>query len=307
VNPVVLDPNSPTLKLRLPATSANLGPCFDAAALALSLYLEIAATRASEFSLQASGRNPEICGELRNNLLIQTYRNTLLAEGREPIPLALEMNNGIPLGMGCGSSAAVRLAGVALAAHFGHLGWSGERILAEACDLEGHPDNAAACWLGGFVAATREEKRVYAATLPPPPGWGALLLLPHEPLATTSARAVLPETYSREDVVANLQRATLLTTAFADGRGELLRVAMQDRIHQPYREEICPLLPLLTPLAGRSGILGVALSGAGPAVLLLVEERALPEARALAGETTQGIHGLELLSCQLEVSGVAYL
>ena len=293
--------------MRLPATSANLGPCFDAAAIALTLHLDIRATRGEEFSLHASGRAPEICGQLRNNLLIETYCNTLTAEGSRPVPLALQVDNGIPLGMGCGSSAAVRLAGVALAAHFGQLGWDGERILGEACALEGHPDNAAACWLGGFVSATCEEKRVYAAKLPPPPQWAALLLLPHQPLATTSARAVLPDNYSREDVVANLQRATLLATAFATGRGELLHIAMQDRIHQPYREEICPLLPLLMPLAGDAGILGVALSGAGPAVLLLVEKSAISAARALVSEVTQKIAGLELLSCQLEPSGIAYL
>ncbi len=303
----ISDSTRESLHVRLPATSANLGPCFDAAAIALNLHLEIRATRGEEFSLHASGRDPEICGQLRNNLLIETYCNTLTAEGRRPVPLAFEVDNGIPLGMGCGSSAAVRLGGVALAAHFGQLGWTGERILAEACALEGHPDNAAACWLGGFVSATCEEKRVHAARLPPPPEWGALLLLPHQPLATTSARAVLPDNYSREDVVANLQRATLLATAFAARRGELLRVAMQDRIHQPYREEICPLLPLLTPLAGDAGILGVALSGAGPAVLLLVEKNAFPVARARVSELTKMIPGLELLSCELEACGVAYL
>ena len=128
---------------------------------------------------------------------------------------------------------------------------------------------------------------VYAAKLAPPPSWKALLVLPHLPLATTSARAVLPERYSREDVVANLQRATMLATAFAQGKGELLQIAMEDRIHQPYREEICPLLPILPPLAGEGGILGVALSGAGPAVLLLVEESATMKAQFLVREATK--------------------
>jgi len=116
----------------------------------------------------------------------------------------------------------------------------------------------------------------------------------------------LPENYSREDVVANLQRATLLSIAFAQGRGELLRAAMQDRIHQPYRQEICPLLPLLLPLAGQNGILGVALSGAGPAVLLLIEQNALHRAKELVGEATMGVEGLELLACNLEGSGVTF-
>lgn len=295
------------LHLRLPATSANLGPCFDAAALAVALYLDIRAVRAQEFSIEASGRDPEICGKLDDNLLIDTYSNVLRAEGREVQPLALTVENGIPLGMGCGSSAAVRIAGVALAAHFGQLEWNDDRILAAACELEGHPDNATACWLGGYVAATCEGKEVHAASLAPPAAWSALLVIPHKPLATSSARAVLPEKYSREDVVANLQRATLLSIAFAQGKGDLLRVAMQDRIHQPYREEICPLQPLLLPLAGQKGILGVALSGAGPAVLLLIERDEVASTKELVREATRGIEGLELLACNLEGHGVLYL
>jgi homoserine kinase len=295
------------LHLRLPATSANLGPCFDAAALAIALYLDVRATSAQEFSIEALGRNPEICGRIEGNLLIDTYSSILRSEGREVRPLALTVNNGIPLGMGCGSSAAVRIAAVAMAAHFGQLEWNDDRILAVACDLEGHPDNAAACWLGGYVAATCEGKEVHAASLAPPAAWSALLVIPHKPLATSSARAVLPENYSREDVVANLQRATLLSIAFSQGRGELLCVAMQDRIHQPYREEICPLLPILLPLAGQKGILGVALSGAGPAVLLLIDRDALPSATELVREATTGIEGLELLPCNLEASGVVVM
>ena len=96
-----------------------------------------------------------------------------------------------------------------------------------------------------------------------------MIVLPSDPLATTKARAVLPETYSRVDAVANIQAAALLGLAFAQGRGDLLRPAMQDRIHQPYRSEACPLLPKLLPLAGEPGILGVALSGAGPGVLVV--------------------------------------
>jgi homoserine kinase len=118
------------MHIRLPATSANLGPCFDAAALALALHLEVRAQRAAEFSLHASGRNPEICGSLKKNLLIETYREVLAAEGRAVVPLSLDVVNGIPLGMGCGSSAAVRLAATALAAHFGGLGWDGEGLCA---------------------------------------------------------------------------------------------------------------------------------------------------------------------------------
>jgi homoserine kinase len=125
------------------------------------------------------------------------------------------MKNNIPLGMGCGSSAAGRLAAIALAVHFGQLGWSPEQILEEACSLEGHPDNAAACWLGGFVVAAREGGKVHVARVVPPAEWRAIVVLPAEPLATSKARAVLPDCYPREDVVVNIQSAAMLGLAFA--------------------------------------------------------------------------------------------
>lgn len=266
------------LHLRLPATSANLGPGFDTLALALDLHLDVKAHPADAFSIHATGRNPEVCGALDRNLLLDVYRKTLTAHQRKITPLTLQVNNEIPLGMGCGSSAAVRLAGVALAAHYGALNWTRDQILAEATRLEGHPDNAAACWLGGFVASCWDGTNLRAVSFAPPPAWRALVVMPERPLATTASRAILPEQYSRADVVANLQRVALLTAAFASGRADLIAESMRDRLHQPYRSQVCPLLPKLLPLSGSEGILGVALSGAGPAVLLLIESAGHAEA-----------------------------
>jgi homoserine kinase len=268
------------LHIKLPATSANLGPGFDAIGLAMSFYLTIAAEPAAAFSIEASGRNPDLCGALERNLILDTYRDVLTSAGRPIPPLHLRLNNEIPLGMGCGSSAAALLAGVLLANHFGSLGWTGYQAMEEACRREGHPDNVAACWLGGMT--------VSAATQPIPEApatiatasfanagersdWKLLLVIPPASLSTEKARALLPEAYSRADAVTNVQNTALLVAAFAHGRADLLRTAMQDRIHQPYRAAVCPLLPLLLPLAGKSFISGVALSGAGPAVLLIYQ------------------------------------
>jgi homoserine kinase len=216
------------------------------------------------------------------------------------------MENGIPLGMGCGSSAAGRLAAIALANHFGKLGWSSEHILEEACALEGHPDNAAACWLGGFVTAVCEGSEVHAASVVPPAEWRAIVVFPAKPLSTNEARAVLPASYARSDVVANIQSAALLGLAFAQARGDLLRLAMKDRIHQPYRSSICPLLPHLLPLAGQHGILGVALSGAGPAVLLVVAgETHLAEAKQAIHSALEGILEPELTACRFVSTGAS--
>lgn len=290
------------LKINLPATSANLGPGFDAAAVALDFSLELSARVAHEFSIQASGRNADECALLQDNLILTVYSELLQHEGRAVKPLAIEMRNGIPLGMGCGSSAAGRLAAIALANHFGELGWTSERILEAACRLEGHPDNVAACWLGGFVVAAMERESVRWARVAPPSNWSALLVMPDEQLATTKARAVLPASYTRADAVTNIQSAALLSLAFAQGRGELLTRAMQDRIHQPYRAEICSLLPALLPLAGKSGVLGVALSGAGPSVLVIVEKTRAAMARESVEAAVSG-KSVEIVVTDFSASG----
>ena len=298
--------SSGAIRLRLPATSANLGSGFDAAAVALEFYLEMEARPAGEFSIRASGRDAVRCAALEDNLVLGIYRRLLQENGRPEIPIAIRMVNDIPLGMGCGSSAAGRLAAIAMAVHFGQLGWTDDQILEEASALEGHPDNAAACWLGGYVSAASEGRTVHVARVIPPSEWRAIVVLPAEPLATSKARALLPPTYTRSDVIANLQSVSLLGLAFAQARGDLLRVAMSDRIHQPYRSAICPMLPRLLPLAGRDGVLGVALSGAGPAVLVVTDgessvEGAMEQIRTALGDMPEP----EWIVCGFKAEGAA--
>jgi len=263
------------LDLVLPATSANLGPAFDAAALAFGLFLKVRARTAHEFSIAAHGRDVEICGRLQDHLILTTYREVLHQEGSPVQPLALHIDNQIPIGKGCGSSAAARLAGIALAVHFGGLRWSDNRIVGEASRREHHPDNAASCWMGGLaVARMSGASEAQIACVTPRGKWGLLLAVPHEALATEEARRVLPSEYSRGDAVTNVQNSMLLLAAFMLGRRDLLASALEDRMHQPYRANLCPLLPALQKLAGRdSGILGAVLSGAGPSVLMFLDRR----------------------------------
>jgi|SRR5277367_92130 len=264
-----------SLTIALPATSANLGPAFDAAALAMRLFLKVRARAAREFTIEATGRDSAICAQLENHLILNTYKEVLRRENKPVQPLALKLDNQIPIGKGCGSSAAARLAGIALAVHFGHLRWNESRIIGEASRLEHHPDNAAACWMGGLaVARMSAEAEAQVAVIKPKGTWPLLLAIPGEPLSTEEARRVLPAQYSRVDAVANIQNSMLLLAAFAQGRHELLASALVDRIHQPYRAPLCPLLPALQQLAGSHGILGAALSGAGPSVLLFLSPKA---------------------------------
>jgi homoserine kinase len=269
-----MKPQPDLIQLALPATSANLGPAFDAAALAFDLSLKLTAQPAKSYSILARGRDSDICGRVENHLILTTYCEVLAASGRPEIPLKLRIANNIPIGKGCGSSAAARLAGIALAVHYGRLRWTDSQIVGEASRREHHPDNAAACWFGGLVVARMASpSETEVARIKPKGKWPLLLVVPPQPLSTEEARRVLPGQYSPADVVTNIQNSMLLLAAFMQGRTELLRSALQDRIHQPYRAPLCPLLPALEELPRDSGILGVALSGAGPSVLVFVDPR----------------------------------
>jgi len=305
----VFAPTPAGMELTLPATSANLGPAFDAAAVALALHLRIRAVVAEEFSIVARGRDAAICGRLPNHLILDVYRQVLAEQGRTIVPLALDLDNCIPIGKGCGSSAAARLAGVALAAHFGGLGWSAETILEMGCRLEGHPDNAAACWWGGLIVARQShalQAPLQVVRLSQAPAWPGLLVLPERPLPTSEARRVLPASYSRSDAVSNLQNALLFLAAWVEGRPEML-ATIEDRMHEPQRAALCPLLPVLRPLAGTPGILGVFLSGAGPGVLLwLSGEHSQSElaARVVSHLERAGLEA-ELVFTRVEMEGGA--
>jgi homoserine kinase len=295
-----------SFEIILPATSANLGPAFDAAALALKLFLKVRAREtpikhrrkalttgdtevtegpetldqsfprvARDYSIVATGRDAEICGRVENHLMLTTYREILHAEGIPAPALALRIDNEIPIGKGCGSSASARLAGIALAVHFGKLRWTESRIIGEASRREHHPDNAAACWLGGLtVARMGAGSEAQTVRIVPKGKWPLLLAVPEESLPTEEARRVLPTQYNRADAVTNIQNSMMLLGAFVQGRADLLSSALGDRMHQPYRAALCPLLPALQKLDRSSGILGVALSGAGPSVLIFVDPRA---------------------------------
>src|SRR5579864_3742552 len=194
--------------LSLPATSANLGPAFDAAALAMDFYIKIAAYPAEEFSIIATGRDEAICGNVESHLILNTYREVLQAANRGVVPLELSILNEIPIGKGCGSSAAARLAGIALADHFGKLRWTDSQIVGEASRREHHPDNASACWMGGLtVARMIGEAEAQVVGIRPKGKWPLLLAIPEHVLSTEKARAVLPAHYSRADPITNIQNS----------------------------------------------------------------------------------------------------
>jgi homoserine kinase len=294
------------LELVLPATSANLGPAFDAAALAFGLYLRVKAVPATDFLITAQGRDADVCGNPKNHLILSTYREVLQAQAAKIVPLSINIDNEMPIGKGCGSSAAARLAGIALAVHFGSLSWSDEQIIGEASRREHHPDNAAACWIGGLaVARMAGLARAQAIQVQPKGKWPLLFAVPARPLSTEEARSVLPSEYSRSDAVTNIQNAMMLLAAFFHGRTDLLGLALNDRIHQPYRARLCPLLPALEKLAGKQGVLGVALSGAGPSVLAFLDPKvsSTRSKRAIQAQLERHQLHAELFLTQIALKG----
>lgn len=258
-------------RIRVPASSANLGPGFDALGLALDVYLECGFQRANELSIRVSGRDVAAIPATSENLIWQTALRVARDVQGELPPVELEICNNIPLGKGLGSSAAALTAGVIIADQLLGLGWKPLRILDEAARIEGHPDNVAACVLGSIVASAIDSGGVARAVrLELPAHFDVAVIVPDFMLPTTEARSVLPQAYTKDDVVFNVQRAALLIAALATGTTSAFPTALEDRLHQPYRMSLVPGLEEILRLRA-PGLLGCTLSGAGPSILVFYE------------------------------------
>jgi homoserine kinase len=231
--------------------------------------------RASEsgFLVRVSGEDASGIPPDETNL---TWRSFLRLAGKKaPRAATLEITNDIPVGKGLGSSAAAIVAGLALANEWLGLGKGREDLVQLATEIEGHPDNVAAAVWGGLVASCQsDDGRVLSVKQRPPATLEVVLAVPEFPLSTTAARAALPAQYSRKDAVFNVQRVALLLAALAEGRADLFHEAMRDRLHQPYRAPLIPGLEDILQLRDVPGLLGVALSGAGPSVIAFCSDHA---------------------------------
>ena len=263
--------SQPWFTVRVPASSANLGPGFDALGLALGVYLTCRFRQSQALAIQAEGRDAESIPTGADNLIWQTAVTVAGNLHMKMPPIELRIQNDIPLGKGMGSSAAALTAGVIIADQVLNLRWKPLRILDEAARLEGHPDNVAPCTLGSIVASAIDSGGVTRSIrLDLPRSFGVAVVVPDFDLPTARARAVLPSGYSREDAVFNVQRASLLIAALATGTVSAFPAALEYRFHQPYREALVPGLHEILKLRA-PGLLGCALSGAGPSILVLFE------------------------------------
>jgi homoserine kinase len=257
--------------VRVPASSANLGPGFDALGMALNVYLECRFRPSDTLQISVTGRDAEAIPITAENLIWQTaLRVGADTHGAVP-PIELEIINDIPLGKGLGSSAAALTAGVIIADRLLGLHWKPLRVLDEAARIEGHPDNVAACVLGSIVASAIDAGGVARAVrLELSPRFGVGVVVPDFALATTKARSVLPDHYPRPDVIFNVQRSALLIAALTTGTTSAFPTALEDRVHHPYRASLVPGLDEILKLRA-PGLLGCALSGAGPSILVFFE------------------------------------
>jgi homoserine kinase len=257
--------------LRVPASSANLGPGFDALGLALDLYLECRFRPAPALSIRTCGRDAELISSGEDNLIWQTALRVGVDTAATMPPVELEIRNDIPIGKGLGSSAAALTAGVVIASEVVGLDWDAERVLHEAAYIEGHPDNVAACALGSIVASAIDSEGIARAVrMELHPHYSVAVVVPDYILPTSEARRVLPNNYSREDTIFNVQRSALLIAALTRGVTDAFPAALEDRLHQPYRYPLVPGLEEITRMRV-PGLLGCALSGAGPSILVFHE------------------------------------
>ncbi len=248
--------------VRVPASSANLGPGFDALGIALGVYLECKFRPAKALTIRATGCDVDSISTGEDNLIWQTALRCG-AEG----PIELWIDNRIPIGKGLGSSAAAVVAGAVI----GGRNWDRQRVLDEAARIEGHPDNVAACVLGGIVASAFDSRGdARAVRLELHRNYGVAVVIPDFRLPTKESRRVLPGSYSQADAVFNIQHSTLLLAALITGTGAAFPDAFEDRVHQPYRFALVPGLHQMTQLRAE-GLLGCALSGAGPSILVFYE------------------------------------
>ena len=259
--------------VRVPATSANLGPGFDALGLALSLYDDVAVEVTDDgVQFALSGQGVDDVPRDETHLVVRSMRRALAEMGAQAPGLALSATNRIPHGRGLGSSAAAICAGVVLARALvrgsGGSGLEDDDVVALAGELEGHPDNVAACLLGGAtVAWTGSDHRAHAVAIDVDPSIAAVIFIPAFESSTEAARGLLPPSVPHLDAVANGARSALLVTALAR-RPDLLFTATEDRLHQPYRAAAMPASAALLQRLRSEGLAAV-ISGAGPTVLVL--------------------------------------
>lgn len=260
------------IRVQVPATTANLGPGFDCLGMALELYNIV------EFYKITRGLVVEIEGEgaadlprNENNLVYQAAKRVFDRTGYAPAGLRIRLVNGIPVGRGLGSSASAVIGGIIAANRLSSANLSKREMLALACSMEGHPDNIAPALLGGLVIYASVEGEITWTKIDLPAGLNAVVAVPDFAMSTRDSREALPHMVTMRDAVFNIGRAALLVAALQKGDLSVLGTAMEDKLHQAFRAGLIPGFKKVVSAARLAGARGVALSGAGPAIVALAD------------------------------------
>ena len=286
--------------IRVPATTANLGPGFDAFGCALSLYTDVT------FRLAAAGLEVTGCDEAYtgpDNLAYRAFCAVISALGEQIPGVKIHIDAHIPVCRGLGSSAALLVAGAMAANYFSGNKLSTQGLLNITNAMEGHPDNLAPAFYGGLTASMVDNGLPVTVNFPLHPDWAFLALIPDCTLPTAKAREVLPEQLSRADAVYNIAHGAMVLKALELGDEKLLRMAMQDRIHQNYRKALIPDYDAIEALVRTTGA-AFCLSGAGPTLLCLTRQEDLARKLAPRLEKITSAHW-EILPLHVEFSGAA--
>ena len=259
-------------RIRVPASTSNLGAAFDAVGLALQLYLMLEVREIENYPsrLEFYGQDAHLVPRDESNLIWRTMEEVARDAGTSLPPFRLRIDNEIPITKGLGSSATACVAGAAAADFLCGIRLTRPQLLEIATAREGHPDNVAPALMGGLVASISGEKILCART-DFPADWTVVAVTPHFELETKRARAALPELVLHRDAVYNVQRAAFLMAQLTRGCREGVREAMRDRLHQPYRSPLLPGLQEILGMEELEGLIGVALSGAGSTVVALAD------------------------------------
>jgi homoserine kinase len=298
--------------VRVPASTANLGAGFDCIGLALELYLIVRATVLSKPGARTLARSRGVGDSSllptlpEQNLILRVMRSTAEQEGFALPPVRLAVQNEIPVAGGMGSSAAATIAGIVLAYALNDRPVAKETALRYATEMEGHADNVGAALLGGLVVTlVRPDGSVVAIRKRWPKMIRVIAVTPELALETSKSRAVLPQKVERTDAVHNLQRSALLVAALEERRYDLLWDALQDRLHQVYRQQLIPGLADALAIPRMPGLLGIALSGAGPSVIALATDRFDEIGKAIASNFER--HGIASAVRRLEAAQEGFL
>ncbi|ABO49700.1 homoserine kinase [Desulforamulus reducens MI-1] len=259
-----------TIKVQVPATTANMGPGFDCLGMALGLYNEIHMSLSpGKLFIDVQGEGAEDIKRDETNIVWQAAQRVFQELDLENPGLTIKLINQIPTSRGLGSSAAAIVGGLIAANQLTGGILDQDRLLGLATELEGHPDNVAPALLGGIVISVVAEGEVHYIKINPPEDLNTVVAIPDFLLSTRKAREVLPKTVSLRDAIFNLSHTALLVGALCEKRLDLLSVAGKDVLHQPYRASLIPGMKEVIQAANEAGALNVTLSGAGPTVIAL--------------------------------------